>query len=132
MRKIPIKAIPNQSFYVNLGAIYKLAFHWTGRLLTATITRNNEIIIQGINVVPFMPIIPYKYLENGNGNFLFTTKNNDEVHFSQFNLTQSLYYLDDAEMTKLKRNIGDIVKESDFDSRSELPLRFKPVGYTLA
>jgi len=48
------------------------------------------------------PLIPYRYLENGN--FVFTTDGELEPYFELFNVSQQLVYLTLAEVEALRAN----------------------------
>lgn len=98
---VPISAIPNQSFSITLdGNAYDLALYVTTNVMAMDIIRNNVPIVMGIRVVPYYPIIPYLYLENGN--FIFNTENGDYPFYDQFNVTQQLIYLSQIELDQLR------------------------------
>jgi hypothetical protein len=98
---VPISAVPNQSFSITLdGNAYDLALYVTTNIMAMDIIRNNIPIVLGLRVVPYYPVIPYKYLENGN--FIFNTENGDYPYYDQFNVTQQLIYLSQTELNQLR------------------------------
>lgn len=100
---VPISAIPNQSFSITLDSNqYDLALYITTNVMAMDIIRNNIPIVMGIRVVAYEPIIPYRYLENGN--FFFNTENGDYPFYEQFNVTQQLIYLSQTELNNYRAN----------------------------
>jgi hypothetical protein len=98
---VPISAVPNQSFSITLdGNQYDISLYITTNVMAIDIIRNNIPVIMGIRVLPYVPIIPYEYLENGN--FFFNTENGDYPYFEQFNVTQQLFYLSQAELVTVR------------------------------
>jgi len=93
---ISIKSIPNQKVSVTINDIdFEIALKSTG-VVIADITMDNVVILQGVKCLPNMPIIPYRYLENGN--FFFVTENEEYPDYTKFNVSQSLVYLTPSEM----------------------------------
>lgn len=100
---VPISAIPNQSFSITLdGNQYDLALYLTTNIMAMDVIRNNVPIVMGIRLVPYVGIIPYKYLEDGN--FFFNTENGDYPSYDQFGVTQQLYYLSQAEIDAIRNS----------------------------
>ena len=98
---VPISAVPNQSFSITLdGNQYDLALYLTTNVMAIDVVRNNVPIIMGMRVLPYVPVIPYEYLENGN--FIFNTENGDYPIYDQFNVTQQLFYLSQSELDSLR------------------------------
>jgi len=62
----------------------------------ADIIRDNSPVILGIFVVPEFPLIPYRYLEEGN--FIFITANQEYPDYRQFGTTQFLFYATQEEL----------------------------------
>ena len=94
---VTIQAIPNQSFTVYLdGNNWNFTIQATNGVMSVTVLLNNTLIISGARVVAGTPILPYLYLENGN--FIFLTQNGDLPDYTQFNITQFLYYYSIAEL----------------------------------
>lgn len=110
--EIPLEAIPNQSFTTVVNNIqYNFSIKFTGIVMSATIVRNNTLIISNVRMVPNsiilpnFPLIPYQYLENGNGNFYTITSNDEYPIYTQFGITQFLVYFSSDEIGEgLARN----------------------------
>lgn len=95
MQIIPLQAIPNQRFSVEIGGV-----DWTFTLKVANqtmfcdIERDGEVLITGIRLVANTPIIPYRYLNQGI-NLIFLTENDALPWYEEFTKTQSLMYWSD-------------------------------------
>lgn len=107
MFQIPITNIPNQEFSINLdGSIYDISIYSTGdatipgtEIMVMDIIRDNNIILTGARCVSGFPVIPYQYLENGN--FIFSTMNDEYPDWNQFGITQFLYFATQSELEAL-------------------------------
>jgi len=110
MRQIAITNIPNQTLSVQLdGNAYDIRLHacrdspTTGvGIMTVTLTRNNVLLVSGERLVAGFPIIPYLYLEAGDGNFIVNTQNQDYPDWRQFGVSQFLLYASNAELEALR------------------------------
>lgn len=104
MIRIPIINIPNQSFSINLsGNQFDIVIHACRdnpspgtEIMAFDITINNVIIITGIRAIAHFPIIPFRYLENGN--FIFRTMNDEYPDWRQFGINQFLIYFSETEI----------------------------------
>jgi hypothetical protein len=98
MQNIPLAAIPNQSLSVRLdGLQYDLRLHDCGNgVTTLDITINDVPLITGTRIMPNYPIIPSKYLEQGN--FVLETQNDEYPDYTRFGVTQYLIYASQAEI----------------------------------
>jgi hypothetical protein len=100
---VPISAVPNQSFSITLdGNAYDISLYVTNDVMAIDIIRNNIPLVFGLRVVPYYPVIPYLYLEDGN--FIFNTENGDYPYYDQFGVTQQLIYLSQSELNQLRAN----------------------------
>jgi hypothetical protein len=104
MIQIPLVNIPNQSLSINLaGNLYDIRIHacrdngeyGTG-IMAVSIAINNVVVVTGQRALPDFPIIPARYLENGN--FLIQTMNDDYPDWRQFGITQNLIFASQAEL----------------------------------
>lgn len=101
MNLINLAAIPNQTISLNLeDSFYELTFKIANLVMQVDISRDNEILVQGQRCVPGAFLLPYKYLEKGN--FLFSTQDGDYPEYTQFGVTQYLYFFTDAELEILR------------------------------
>lgn len=100
MNEINLQAIPNQKLSVNVDNIlYEITIKETNGVMSATVVRNGETLLSNNRLVGGTPLIPYKYMQDGN--FIITT-NNDEIPFyDQFGLTQFLIYASAEELEAL-------------------------------
>ena len=101
MLQIPISAVVNQTFSIVLDSIqYDLAIYLAKNIMAMDITRNNTSILLGARLLPNSLIIPYQYLENGN--FFMTSEDGQYPIYTEFGVTQFMYYLSQAELTALR------------------------------
>lgn len=92
MRNIPLAAIPNQSLSIRIGnQRLVLRIKEANGVMVADLDRNEVRVISGVRVLAGEPIIPYKYLEDGN--FLLLTINGGLPEWRQFNATQNLVFI---------------------------------------
>lgn len=97
MIEIPLSAIPNQSFSIQLDdSIYDIKIKFLINFMAIDLSRNNEVILKGIRLVPGFPVIPFKYLEQGN--FILITANGEYPNYNQFGINQSLFYASQNEL----------------------------------
>jgi hypothetical protein len=101
MIDISLAAIPNQSVFVQLDdRAYAVEIHGAGDVMTASVTRDNVLLIQGARITPGMPLLPYRYQEDGN--FLLLVDGGDLPDYAQFGVTQFLVYLSADELAELR------------------------------
>lgn len=104
MIDVPIAAVPNQSFSIQLDNVsYDMAIYSTGNVMSMDIIRAGTPILLGERLVPNYPIIPYRYLESGN--FVFITLDGDYPTYDQFGVTQNLIYLSATELASLRAGL---------------------------
>ena len=108
MIQIPIIDIPNQSLTLQLNDNqYDLTIHATQDnedgstgIMAVDISINNTLIISGVRAVSLFPLIPYRYLQNGN--FVFITQNFEYPDWRQFGITQNLVYVSKSELESIQ------------------------------
>ncbi len=133
---VPISAIPSQAFSITLGNNdYNFSIRATGGVMSVSVSLDGTLVVENLRAVACQPLIPSQYLEDGDGNFMFLTANNQLPNYEQFNLTQSLLYFSAAELAAFRtppvaasRYVPTVTAQS-FDPVGGLPLRFSPVGY---
>ena len=100
MFKLTLQPIANQSFSVEFdGSSYDIVIRnidSTNNKMAIDITRDNIVIIQGFEIVGNTRIIPYPYLEKGN--FTLSTNDDELPNYTQFGISQFLYYITVAEL----------------------------------
>jgi len=98
---VPISPVVNQTFSIVLDQNqYDMAIYLANNIMAIDIIRNNTPILLGFRLVPDLPIIPYRYLENGN--FVITSENGAYPFYSEFGVTQFLYYFSQSEINELR------------------------------
>lgn len=101
MIEILLKPIPNQSLSIPLGnQLYDIILKSTNGVMSASIARGNVVILSNVRLVAGTLIIPYRYLEDGN--FFMETANGDLPDYTQFGITQRLYYITAAELGAIR------------------------------
>lgn len=104
MIQIDLAAVPNQSFSIRLdNNLYDITITDLGTIMSATIVKNNETLLSNTRIVNGSLIIPYSYLEDGN--FFITSDDNDIPYYTEFNITQFLYYVSQAELAALRAGV---------------------------
>ena len=98
---IEIQPVANQSLILNVeNSRYDITLRATDDIMTADVSRNEEVLLQGHRLVAGEPMIPYRYLERGN--FTITTINDELPDYEKFGLTQLLYYVTIAELVNFR------------------------------
>lgn len=100
---VPLEATPNQSLSIQLeGVRYDMRFRDIGGMMSVDVSINDEEVLVGDRVAGGSPLIPYKYLESGGGNFVFITELGDIPYWDQFGVTQSLLYVTVEELEAVR------------------------------
>lgn len=101
MKQIDLQPIPNQAFSVRLGdSLYNITIKETAGVMCMTIFRDNVSIVENIRITSGQPVIQYLYQEDGN--FFFTNATEDLIYYTQFGVTQFLYYASASELLDLR------------------------------
>lgn len=134
---IPLQQIPNQKFTISLdGVLFNITLKKCNGVMAMSVSINGTATIDNLICAACAPIIPAKYLEDGN--FMFLTANNQLPDYKQFGLTQSLFYFTAAELAAFREvpvassPAVPTVTAAFFNPIAGLPLRFAPQGYTQA
>lgn len=102
-QRVPLESIPNQSLSIRLeGRRYEIRLNWGAEIMSATIIRDDEFIISGVRCVPGSFLLPYQYLEESSGNFVFETSNGNLPNYQDFGDTQILLYFSNEELEVLR------------------------------
>ena len=130
---LPLLSVPSQSFTVTLdGNLFELKIKACSGIMAVSIVCNGVDIVDSVPAVAGAAIIQSQYLENGNGNFMFLTANQQLPNYQQFGLTQSLLYFSNAELAIFRTALPSPVTAVFFNPIAPLPLRFQPTGYLVA
>lgn len=134
---VPLQQIPNQSFTITLdGVLFTLTLKKCNGAMMMSAAIGGVDTIDNLICAACAPIIPARYLESGN--FMFLTANNQLPDYTQFGLTQSLFYFTAAELAAFRvppvasSPAVPTVTAAFFNPIAGLPLRFAPQGYTQA
>lgn len=101
MIDIALAAIANQSLSIRLeDRLYNIAVWATRGVMSADIQRDGTYIVRGARIVSGTPLIPYRYLENGN--FVLLTENEEYPDYTLFGVSQNLVYVTIAELEELR------------------------------
>lgn len=112
MITIPISNIPNQSLSIALdGNNYTIRLHACSDVLAVgvgimavDIARNTTAIVTGTRAVHGFPLIPYRYLEDGN--FIITTNNDEYPNWRLFGINQFLVYASMTEIEEIRNALN--------------------------
>jgi hypothetical protein len=100
MQIVPLSSDPNQELTVRQdGFRYSLRLKSVNGVMVVDISVDGVVILFGSRVLAGTPLIPYRYLEDGN--FLLLTNNEELPDYTQFGLTQTLVYLSPDEIAAL-------------------------------
>lgn len=92
MQLIPLEAIPNQEFTLNLdGNRWLLKIKAAVNSMGIDVYLNDIPVLLGQRIVAGVPILPYRYLKQF-GNFILLTENDDTAEYTKFNISQTLIY----------------------------------------
>lgn len=97
--RLPLQAVPNQSFSIQLdGLRYFVEIKAARGIMAATITIDDEVAMTGARFFADTPLIPHASLESGGGNFIMTTELDAIPDYTLFDVTQFLFYLTAADL----------------------------------
>lgn len=102
MENITLQSMPSQVAIVTLdGARYEITIKDAGGFMVCGIVRDGvEILSPGFRIVNGEPLIPYRYLENGN--FAFDIPEDEKPNYEQFQITQFLVYASPEELESIR------------------------------
>ncbi|OAE56631.1 hypothetical protein A7J67_08275 [Achromobacter xylosoxidans] len=98
MRDIALLTVPNQSFSITIaGVLWELSIKVARGMMLADVRRDGVDLVLGQRIVAEFPILPYRYLSH-QGNFAILTRDGELPWWEEFGRSQSLVYLDPAEV----------------------------------
>lgn len=107
MRLIELQAIPNQAFSIRLNGIsYDFIIKETAGVMCATISRDSVKLLDSVRITAGEPLIPYRYLEDDQGNFALVGNDGDLINYARFGITQFLVYVTPSELLTLRGDDG--------------------------
>ena len=96
---VPLQALPSQSLTITLDSIiWGIDIQAANGVMAATFTRANTLILSGVRCLSGEPLITYRAIESGGGNFAFDTPNDVLPNWNFFGDTHILYYFTAAEV----------------------------------
>ena len=100
---VPLASVPSQSASIQLDDIrYSLRFRDLGDMMAVDISINEVVVVTGSRVVAGAGLIPYQYLEEDGGNFIFITQGGDFPFYDKFGVTQALLYVTAEELAAIR------------------------------
>jgi hypothetical protein len=103
MIEIALQSVPNQAFSVTLdGSRYLFTLKESNGIMCADVTRDDVELLRGHRIVAGAPLLPYRSVQGGFGNFVLLTENDELPYYTSFGGTQQLVYLSAAEIAALK------------------------------
>lgn len=98
MRDITLLAVPNQTFSATInGVLWELTIKAAIGTMLADVRRDGVNLVLGQRIVAEFPILPYRYLSH-QGNFAILTRDGELPWWEEFGRSQSLIYLEPAEV----------------------------------
>ena len=112
MINVPLNNIANQAFIIVLdNNNYNITIKSCRNsgvfgvgIMAVDIIRNDEVIVTGMRAVPGYPLIPYKYLQNGN--LTFVTQNDMYPDWRLFGINQYLIYASKTELESILNGVS--------------------------
>ena len=101
-QSITLQAIPSQEIIITLDSRrYEIQIKDAGDFMVYGISRDGETILEtGFRIVNGEPLLPYKYMEDGN--FAFVIPDSEVADYTNFELTQFLIYASQEELEALR------------------------------
>lgn len=110
MLVIELKAIPKQSLTAVLdNVLYEIDLLETNGCMSANIVRAGVPVVTGQRCVAKQLVIPYKAMEEHQGNFMFLTQNNEMPAYALFQSTQQFVYASNAELLAVRGTDAPVV-----------------------
>lgn len=96
---ISLDKIAAQNFTIVIDGLrydvtIKVAFYY----MICDIKIDGVKVISGQNILNGEPLLPYPYLENGGGNFIFLSDTEEDPWYENFGGTDILVYIERAEL----------------------------------
>lgn len=115
MQVIALQSIPKQSLSIALdGVLYDIDVLSTNGCMSLNITRANVRVVSGQRAVAGQLVLPFKVDEDGAGNFMFLTQDDDLPAYLKFNSTQAFLYATNAELAAVRDGGGREFVAFDF------------------
>lgn len=95
---VPIDPIPNQKFSVLLEDVrYAIVIQDVGQAMAVTIEKDDVVLVSSALATAGSFIIPYQHL-SVDGNFAFSGAADEIPFYTNFNVTQQLFYFTASEV----------------------------------
>lgn len=97
VKQIPLKVYPRQSLSVVLeGSLYEISLKECSGIMAVTVVRDGEGIVSNRRAVAGMPVIPSRYLNDGN--FILLTDNDELPYYTEFEGSNVLVWVTNEEI----------------------------------
>jgi len=97
--QITIDAVPQQTFTLLQDDVsYEVMITETRGVMSISFSLDQVVAISNSRVFTDSFLIPYRYLEGDGGNFIITSEADEIPYYTEFGITQFLFYLTAAEM----------------------------------
>lgn len=97
MKQIPLKSFPRQSLSVVLeGALYDLELKECNGIMAVSVAREGVIIVNNRRAVAGMPVVPSRYLNDGN--FFIITENDALPYYTGFDGSNVFIWMTNEEI----------------------------------
>lgn len=99
MIDVPLAPLANQNLSMPLGGNrYEITVKEANGVMVCTVVRDDVVLVQNVRLPANGYVLPYRYLEEGQGNFFFSTEAEDMPWWDSFGVTQFMVYVTDDEM----------------------------------
>ena len=99
MQVLNLLNTPNQSFVTTQNGVrFEICIVQCNGNMCVDLTMNGTAILTACRLVGGTPLVPFGWMTQGNGNFLFVCQDENCIDYSLFNITQFLYYLSEVEL----------------------------------
>lgn len=94
MIDVPLLALANQSLSMPLGdSRYEITVKEATGCMVCTIVRDDVVLVQNVRLLPDAYVLPYDYLEGGQGNFFFSVQDEEMPWWESFGITQFMVWV---------------------------------------
>lgn len=103
MRTIALERVPNQAFSVMLdNRRYEIAVRSAAGIMAVDIQRDGMPLVTGARAVSGTPLLPYAYLEDQSGSFVFITPDDVLPDYTRFGVDHFLIYASNDELEAIR------------------------------
>ena len=105
MREVPLQNMPNQEIETVINSnVFNIRLHTVEQMTIADVYINNVLICAGVRCVPNMAIIPFPYISESFGNFVFSCIDANYPYYELFGASQRLIYASPEEIAEARES----------------------------